>query len=151
MDEANCNNFDARNHALKLLCKQDYSQRALIQKMHAKGFASFEIEDVLAQLKKDGLFDEKRYTRRRIRQLISKGYSRHFIKSSLDRSDIPVSMEFIEEIFDELKTTEQKQIEKLIRLKKRRYDKLKIFRHLLSRGHDRELCESLLEEECQAS
>ena len=103
--------------AIKLLTIKDYSRSKLTQKLLDRGFELEEINEAIEQLKAELLFKEELYTDSRVRGLINKGYSAQYIQSRLYQEDITISLDEIYAIFEELKTCERAQVEKLVQKK----------------------------------
>ena len=147
--------LQAYRYAMRLLGRQDYSERKIKKKMLAKNFSSQEIEQVITLLKEENYVNEKRFACHEIIKLITKGYAPPLIQIFLKRQEISAPSEQLEKwihlSYQEMKLTQEDQIKKMIQLRKKRHQKkdhqynVRLLRHLLSRGHDRELCETILD------
>ena len=143
----------AYRYAINLLGRRDYSEKMLRNKMTVKGFIAKDIEYVIRFLKDKNYLNEYRFANRQIIRLILKGYAPPLIRLHLKKMDVFASAEnidsWIEEAYEEIKITQEDQIKKLIQLRQKRYEKkedkkLHLLRYLLSKGHDRDTCMTLL-------
>ncbi|MCY4523656.1 MAG: RecX family transcriptional regulator [Halobacteriovoraceae bacterium] len=147
-------NSKAYQYGIRLVSKQDYPEAKIKNKMLAKGFSCQETKDAIENLKSKNYLNERRFTQRQISKLISKGYAAVLIKMHLDRLKIAISSEeinnHIDDCYQEMRITPEKQIIKLIKSRDQKYDKKGnkkkdyMLRYLLSRGHEKELCEKIL-------
>ena len=79
----------AKNRALRLLDKRDYSRGELLRKLLEKGTeeaAAAEVVDYLAGL---GFVDDARYAPIVVRHYAAKGYGRRRVQQELQRREIP--------------------------------------------------------------
>ncbi len=130
----------AYNYCLYILSKRDYSEFQLRRKLKEKGYEEF-TEEVVSKLHEHKYIQEDEYRRSRIKALIHKGYSAYYISQKLESEHLGTTKEFIEDIYQELQTSEQEQKQHLIQKKLRALDpkhektKEKIIRFLISKGH----------------
>ena len=79
----------AKQKALSLLDKRDYSRCELLQKLREKGFADADAEAALDRLCELGFVDDARYAPIVVRHYAAKGYGRRRVQQELQRRGIP--------------------------------------------------------------
>jgi regulatory protein len=126
---------------IRLLSSRDYSEHKLREKLRNRNFPANEIDDAINEVKEKNYLKEEIYAEARAKAFMNKGYSQNFIKQKLNQEHVKVENEFIEEIYDDHKRSEDDQIKYLIDKKLRGkqlidYDhEVKIIRFALSKGH----------------
>jgi len=139
------NTNKAYQYALRILNQRDYSEASLKKKFQQRGHDQSEQEEALQKLRDYNFIDDERYAMSRIRSLIRKGRSAMFIQHALKKDDIYMDQDKILEVFEELGTTQDKQIQALIEKKMRLFQnkgqsiedkkvKDKLVRYIISRG-----------------
>ena len=92
----------AKEKALKLLEKRDYSRTELIRKLTEKGFEETEAAEAVESLVSLGFVDDARYAPIVVRHYSKKGYGAGRIKAELSRRGVPKELweDALEEISD---------------------------------------------------
>lgn len=136
--------------SLRLLTKRDYSIYKLSKKLLEKGYDQIEVDETIDELLAKKYLKEEFYIEAFVKGHMRKGYAPSYIQQKLAQENCSCSLEFIYEIFDEYKFSEEKQIRDLIDKKYSRIDtkefknKAKIMRFLLSKGHESQLAQHIL-------
>ena len=145
-------NSRAYSYLIKILSARDYSEHKLREKMREKKYPADEIESAIGEIKARGYLREEAYTEARIKAFMHKSYSPNYIRQKLAQEHLTVTVENIEEVFSEHRTSTDEQIAHLIRKKmhgKTEFDydgQSKILRYLLSKGHDYGAAKRILKE-----
>lgn len=127
---------------IRLLSSRDYSEYKLREKLRDRKYTPEEIDTAINLVKEKNYLREEIYAEARAKAFMSKGYSQNFIKQKLGQEHVKVESEFISEIYEENRQTEDEQIEYLIQKKLRNkfiedYEQeVKIIRFVLSKGHN---------------
>ena len=106
----------AKQRALRLLERRDYSRKELILKLTEKGESREDAEAVADRMVQLGVISDERYSRMLVRHYASKGYGACRIKQELHRHGIHTDL--WEEAMEEMPTQEE-QMDKLFRSKLR--------------------------------
>ena len=147
------------NKALNLLSRQDYSIYKLSSKLKSSGYDHEEIASTIDRLQELKLLNDDEYAKRRIKSYIQRGQGIKLISLNLEKEEIQVSEQFVQEIYQALQIDTYQQVQDLIK-NKCRYMKIytetsqddiynqqqKLLRHLTSKGHDFDLCQQLTHE-----
>lgn len=80
---------EAKQRALKLLDRRDYSRAELLQKLKEKGVRETDAEAALDRLCELGFVDDARYAPIVVRHYAAKGYGRQRVLQELQRRGIP--------------------------------------------------------------
>ena len=137
--------------SLRLLAKRDYSIYKLSKKLLEKGFDQIEVDETIDELLGKKYLKEEYYVEAFIKGHMRKGYSPVYIKQKLAGENCSCELDFIYEVFEEHKFSEEKQIKELIEKKYSHLDykefknKAKIMRFLLSKGHESQLAQHILD------
>lgn len=137
---------------IRLLGFKDYSEHKLREKLKERGFNPDEIDDAINEVKEKKYLREDLYAESRAKAFMNKGYSQNFIRQKLSQEHVSVSEEFIDEIYDEHKYSEEDQIKELIQKKLRGkmiedYNhEAKVIRFVLSKGHSFDSIKSALKQ-----
>lgn len=138
--------------AIKLLARRDYSRIKLKKKLLSKGHPAEAVEATLTTLEEEGYLNEKAYIDARIRGFMHKGWAPIHIQKKLAAEDLDVSQQFIEQIFEREKTTQEEQIQWILAKKtpselpsaqdREGWEKLKnrLMRNLANKGHSPQMC-----------
>lgn len=137
---------------IRLLSIKDYSEHKLREKLRERDFPANEIEDAINQVKEQNYLREDLYAEARAKAFMNKGYSTNYIRQKLNQEHVAVTNEFISDIYDEHKYSEEDQIRELVQ-KKLRGKKIedynhevKIIRFVLSKGHEMGSIKKVLKE-----
>ena len=82
----------AKQKALSLLDRRDYSRAELLRKLAEKGFADTAAESAVDRLVTLGFVDDRRYAPIVVRHYAAKGYGPQRIRSELQRRGIPKAL-----------------------------------------------------------
>ena len=100
----------AKEHALALLNRRDYSREELLKKLLEKGEEPEAAEAAVERLTELGFVDDARYARLIVRHYAAKGYGPRCVKQELHHRGIPA------ELFDEAMEQMPEQDETVDRL-----------------------------------
>ena len=101
---------EARNRALRLLDKRDYSRKMLLDKLTEKGISPADAEEAADWLCSVGLVDDRRYAGLVVRHYAAKGYGERRVRDELYRRGVP------KELWDEALAEMPEQDDTLDRL-----------------------------------
>ena len=101
---------EARNRALRLLDKRDYSRKMLLDKLTEKGISPADAEEAADWLCSVGLVDDRRYAGLVVRHYAAKGYGERRVRDELYRRGVP------KELWDEALAEMPEQDDALDRL-----------------------------------
>ena len=107
---------EARNRALRLLDKRDYSRKMLLDKLTEKGISPADAEEAADWLCSVGLVDDRRYAGLVVRHYAAKGYGSRRICEELYRRGI--AKELWDAALEEMPESDE-AIEKILRSKLR--------------------------------
>ncbi len=137
---------------IRLLSIRDYSEYKLREKLRERNFPANEIEDAINQVKEQNYLREDIYAEARAKAFMNKGYATNYIRQKLNQEHVTVSNEFISEIYDEHKYSEEDQIRELVQKKLRGKkiedynQEVKVIRFIPSKGHDMASIKKVLKE-----
>lgn len=103
--------------AIRLLAKKDYSQYKLSKKLKEKNYPSEIIKEVIDELVEKKYLQEEEYVRSRMKFLMRKGYSKEFIKLTLQKEHLRFTTIFFEDILQEFNYQDENQIKGLLEKK----------------------------------
>ena len=101
---------EARNRALRLLDKRDYSRKMILDKLTEKGISPADAEETAEWLCSMGLVDDRRYAGLVVRHYAAKGYGERRVRDELYRRGVP------KELWDEALAEMPEQDDTLDRL-----------------------------------
>ena len=101
---------EARNRALRLLDKRDYSRKMILDKLTEKGISPADAEEAADWLCSVGLVDDRRYAGLVVRHYAAKGYGERRVRDELYRRGVP------KELWDEALAEMPEQDDTLDRL-----------------------------------
>lgn len=137
---------------IRMLSIKDYSEYKLREKLRDRNFPANEIEDAINQVKEQNYLREDIYAETRAKAFMNKGYSTNYIRQKLNQEHVSVTNEFISEIYDEHKYSEEDQIRELVQKKLRGKkiedynQEVKVIRFILSKGHEMGSIKKVLKE-----
>ena len=101
---------EARNRALRLLDKRDYSRKMLLDKLTEKGISPADAEEAADWLCSVGLVDDRHYAGLVVRHYAAKGYGERRVRDEFYRRGVP------KELWDEALAEMPEQDDTLDRL-----------------------------------
>lgn len=81
-----------RECAINLLARREHSRLELKQKLIVKGFVADEVDTLLAQLAREGLQSDERYTEAYVRMRVEAGFGPRRVKMELQQRGISDSL-----------------------------------------------------------
>ena len=93
---------DIHTKAIELLSRREHSQQELRQKLRQREFSDGDIDEVLINLKQQGLQSDERFTESYIRMRVARGYGPQRIAQELNQRGLEDSL--IDRYFIEYKT-----------------------------------------------
>jgi SOS response regulatory protein OraA/RecX len=148
----------AFQYSIRLLSVRDYSEYKLSSKLKDRGYTQDDIQDTVQRLKELNYLREEEYLKIRVKQLMVKGHSNHFIIHKCQEEQLTPSNELIDAIrneqgFDNI-TVINKLVEKKLRNKcipndfnEKQKLKAKVCNFLRSKGHDLSECLPIIDEQ----
>jgi SOS response regulatory protein OraA/RecX len=112
---------NAKKYVLYLLSRRDYSRFQIEKKLKLRKISLSQCNELLDELKAEGLFKEQAYAKARTRQLLKKGFSNSMLKAKLKSERCVIHDGDIEEAFEhvgsnaehELKLQVEKELRKI--------------------------------------